>query len=629
MNHRRTHRIKDNLSCESPSNCIWFDTETTFTGSRETTLYHHLKFGYACYMRYSKEYGWYDEEWFRFTTVPSFWDWVITKCRRKTKLYLFCHNTSFDLPVLDVFRQLPRLGYLLKAAIIDAPPTILRYRTNTECELTCSGGNHSAACKQRRREARSIVILDTLNFFRMPLAELGKEIGLEKYTMPEDNDLTIDWETYGRRDVEIIRDACIKWFRFLRDSDFGSFAPTLASQSMRCFRHKYMRHDILIDCDPGALTLTREGYYGGRCETFYIGRTKGHFTLVDFNSMYPSVMAREQFPCKLTTYTRYADAGMLLGWLNTRSVCARVTINTSIPFAPMRYNSKLIFPTGTFECILSTPELRYAFTHADVVKVHECAVYERAPLFQHMMNDLYLMRLKFKEAGNHVYAFLVRKLINSFYGKWGQNGIKWSETEHIEELSSRRWVEINADTRVVRYFRQFGGLIQERGDTMESADSFPAIAAHVTAYARMVLWDAIQLAGRENVFYVDTDSLLVNSTGLENLAPLIDATSLGFLSIKGNYDDIEIFGCKDYVFGSKARTKGVRPKAIWLNRNTVEQERWSGLRGLLAAGILDTPSTQRVVKRLARNYDKGVLDSSGRVLPYLLGGGSILNGVGR
>jgi len=459
----------------------------------------------------------------------------------------------------------------------------------------------------------------------MPLRELGREIGLNKLDMPEDNDLGIDWETYGKRDVEILLKAIKDWLAFLRANDLGSFAPTLASQSMRAFRHKYMRHKIMIDDNVDALSLTRRGYYGGRCEAFWIGRTKGIFSLLDVNSMYPSVMARESFPYKLCSFTRYANVSDLSTWIANRCVTAEVELTTHTPFAPLKLGSKLIFPTGSFRCILSTPEIRYALIHAHITRVHSVAVYEKAPLFSHMMHELYALRQQYKAAGNNVYAFLCRKLINSFYGKWGQSGFKWMDAGPADDLNIKRWPDYDLETGKVTWYRQFGGLLQSKDTRAESYDSFPAIAAHVTAHARMVLWEIIQNAGLDNVYYCDTDSVLVNAVGRDRLSQRIDAVSLGFLSIKGEYEDIEVFGCKDYVFGSKYRCKGVRPAAVWLNHNTVEQDAWSGLRGLLASGHCDKPSTRKMVKRLSRVYDKGRVTHTGRVIPLLVSGDVVLN----
>lgn len=581
-----------------PKLAIWFDTVAEYKKTERLgdTVYHHLKFGYACFMRDHRNDEWTNEDWLRFTDKATFWEWVNTKVRPKCRLYLFCHNTSFDLPVLDIFHELPKLGFRLRGAVINAPPTILKFRRGTS----------------------TIVVLDTLNIWRMPLAQLGKEIGNAKYEMPDDNDLTVDWDTYGRRDVEIIRDSCCAWFKFLKRNDYGAFAPTLASQSMRVYRHRYMRHRIFIDDNPKALTLTREGYYGGRNECFKIGRYKGEFTLLDVNSMYPSVMASNPYPYKLLSHTYHASVMDLRVWLRNYSCTARVLLRTVSPFAPIRENHKLVFPIGEFEAILSTPELKYALTHAEILQVREVAIYEQAMLFTEMMNDLYRRRMQAKENGRPVEAFMFRKIMNSFYGKWGQRGEVWEDLINIDDLESQNWMEYDYEEKTTRYYRKLGGLVQRRGEDVEARDSFVAIAGHITAYARMGLWELITQAGSGSVLYCDTDSVLVDSVGRRNLQFRVQADQLGFLSVKGEYDDVEIWGCKDYRFGPKLKVKGVRKDADWQDSNNVHQTRWSGLRGLIASGHVDKPITQRVRKHLNRLYDKGEILADGTCQPRLI-----------
>lgn len=547
-------------------------------------------------MRKHRNGEWTDEQWLSFTSRTEFWEWVNNKCRRQTKLYLFCHNTSFDLPVLDVFRELGDRRWILKSAIIDAPPTVLVYRL----------------------ESRTIVILDTLNIWRMPLAYMGAEIGLPKLDMPDNNDLSAEWETYARRDVEIIRSACIKWWDFLQRNDMGSFATTLAGQSMRVFRHKYMRHRIYIDDNPRALKLTREGYYGGRVECFRIGRYKGNFYSFDVNSMYPAVMASAEYPVKLISHTRYATAEDIHVWLKRYCVTARVILRTTRQFAAVRKNYKLIFPIGEFEGILSSSELAYALEHAEIVKVIECAVYERAPVFRDMMLVLTKWKSEAKHKKDYVLEHQVKKIVNSFYGKWGQSGGKWLEEFNHDDLSCKRWTEIDADTGKIIHHRQLAGLVQTKDEDPESRDSFPAIAAHVTANARMLLWSLIETVGLDNVWYCDTDSLLVNDTGRERLSHLLDEYDLGKLKLVGEYHDIEIWGAKDYRFGEKEKHKGVRKKAVWLDSHKVKQEQWSGLRGLIQSGETDAPLTKTIVKYLKRIYEKGLVRSDGTVEPYQL-----------
>lgn len=552
--------------------------------------------GYACYMRRHRNGVWSDEDWLRFTTLDEFWDWVVSKLRSKTKLYLFCHNTSFDLPVLNVFKSLPVRGFTLRSAIIDAPPTILRF--------------HSSG--------KSIVILDTLNIWRMPLSYLGEKIGLGKLAMPDNNDLSIEWERYAKRDVEIIKAACLGWFDYLEKNDMGGFAPTLAGQSMRVYRHRYMKQKIFIDDNERSLKLTRSGYYGGRVECFRIGKYKQRLRQLDFNSMYPDVMQSEEYPFKLISHTKYATIDDLHRWLQRYCITAAVRLRTDKPFAPLRAKHKLIFPVGEFDCILSSPEIRYALDHQGIVEVHEIAVYERAPLFREFVDDMYANKERAKRAGEKVEEFNWKKLTNSFYGKWGQSGGKWTEDFNLDDLSFKVWDEYDMETGRVIHHRQLGGLQQSRTLEGESRDSFPAIAAHVTAYARMKLWNAIELAGIDNVFYCDTDCVYVNDTGYDRLAHLIDDYRLGALKLSGEYNDSEIWGAKDYSFGHTSKTKGVRKNAVWLSPTKIEQNQWSGLRGLIQLGQADRPYIRTIQKNLKRLYDKGVVQANGKVIPHSL-----------
>ena len=75
---------------------------------------------------------------------------------------------------------------------------------------------------------------------------------------------------------------------------------------------------------------------------------------------------------------------------------------------------------------------------------------------------------------------------------------------------------------------------------------------------------------------------------------------------------------KDYALDDVSKTKGVRTNAVWLDANTVRQEKWLGLRSLMMRGDVSTPVVRQEVKRLSRRYDKGAVESDGWVRPYRL-----------
>lgn len=166
--------------------------------------------------------------------------------------------------------------------------------------------------------------------------------------------------------------------------------------------------------------------------------------------------------------------------------------------------------------------------------------------------------------------------------------------------------------------RSFGGIVQEWRDVGEARDSMPAIAACITSQARMALWRGMCLAGRENVLYVDTDSLVVNLEGLARMDAVLGEDELGAWTVEHRFQEITLYGPKDYEFGDKKRTKGVRRNAEWLAEDHVRQDKFEGFRGLLRAGSLDAPIVSKVEKHLAREYLKGTVGQDGRVEPFVL-----------
>lgn len=594
---RRPHYLKANNSQEYPRHCVWFDTETTQEPISVDTVKHVLNFGYACYRRRSRGHKWSGEQWFRFTTIDQFWEWLTSHIGPKESYTIFAHNGAFDLPVLDAFNWLQDEGWTLRNAVIESPPVILKWSLN----------------------GRSIRFIDTLNIWRMSLARLGKSIGIDKLDFPDEHATQDYWDQYGKRDVEIIMAACIRWFDFIREHELGGFAPTLASQAVRAFRHRFMGDKILIDDNEDALALARQAYHGGRTECFFIGETDERLYQLDVNSMYPNVMKHEVMPTALVGLYRRVKHLELHKLLKSFCLVAEVAISTPDPIYPQFVGGKLIFPVGEFDTVLSTPELQYALDAGHIMGIDRVAIYQRAVIFARYVDYLYQLRKDCQAQGDIVTAGLAKLLLNSLYGKFGQRGRVYETVDQVDDKTIATWTEIDADTGQVHQWRQFAGMIQQLTNEPESRDSHPAIAAHVTAHARMDLWGIYQQAGLENCFYSDTDCVVVNQVGFDNLADRIDAHRLGALDLEKVIEHASIRGPKDYKFDELERIKGVKKTARWLDANTVEQEQWSGLRGLLARGDLTAPTTKTMTKNLKRVYTKGVVTPSGRVTPFRYG----------
>lgn len=591
---RRPHYINRLKTARYPRELIAFDCETEPHYVDESTVEHRLEFGWACYSRWYREREWSEPQWFRFTTGQELWEWVHETARPKQQTYIYSHNVNFDWQATSMLQILPTLGYVCDQAILEDPPNAFRFR------------GHS----------KTLRLLDSFNYFYASLKQIGDRIGLPKFDMPDD---WLDAETADRyciRDTEIVLRAVQEWIAWLRDNGLGSLAISLAAQSMNAYKYRFMDHDIYIDDNDRARELERKSYFGGRVEAFHVATPIDSVTCLDINSMYPHVMREHSYPTKLRTVLSRVSVAELSRFLRVVCVTADVTLNTSEPAYPQRADNKLLFPIGTFRTVLTTPELLHALAHDRVMRVHAAALYDHAPIFTRYMDELYALRLEAMRREDDTAVYFLKKMINSLYGKWAQRGGLEEIVGYTDDLSLRVEDELDLDTMTRYRIRYIGGVITKRSLETESRESFPAISSHVTAYGRMMLWQLIQKAGREHVYYCDTDSLHVDAFGLWNLLDEIDAQRLGALKVEKCIARAIYYGPKDYFLDGAQSTKGVRAKATAIGRDVYEQDQFVSLRGSCLRGHSGGPLVRTVRKRLSRVYTKGIVDASGRVLPF-------------
>ncbi|MBA7524176.1 hypothetical protein ES705_16313 [subsurface metagenome] len=579
-----------------PRHFVFVDTETSVTKDSDGNMEQHFKLGWLCY--YSRAYGRHteQEDWFYFDTIVSFWDYIFAHCEPKQRLWIIARNVVFDFTILRGWENLRKEGYKLR----------FFHNNGVSAILTVRKGN------------KSIVFLDSMNWFPESLAKTGERLGIPK--------IQIDFETcslqelidYCRNDVVIDYENFKQFIRFLVGNTISRLCYTRASTAMAAYLLRHYHTPIYIHNNAEAIRLERDSYKGGRCECFFIGEPNHEsYYILDVNSLYPFVMRNNDYPVKYEHIEPEITIKALTNYIKTKAVVAKVLIETDEPIYAVK-RDRTLFPIGVFETVLTTPELKYGLEHEHIRKVYNCVTYKRANIFKSYVDTIYTLRQDFKSAGVDVYQNLCKYLLNSLYGKWGQKAENWVKIGECPNEPDREELLFTYESNMVMRLRYLLGEVFKLKSYGEAYNSFPAISSHVTAGGRMYLWSLMQLAGHGNYYYCDTDSLIVNDKGMNNLTPVLSDTKLGFMKHEETTHKLIIHGLKDYEKDSKVVIKGIRKNAVKISEGVYKQEQWSSFKGLLHSEDINTYTVKSVTKHLSRKYTKGIVTDSGVVEPISL-----------
>lgn len=511
------------------------------------------------------------------------------------------HNAGYDVIATGAIPVLVGLGYRVTSFFEKGSTYILYF-------------NHQDTGKK-------LILLSSTNYFAQTLAKLGEVLGVPKLDI---NYNRADMQTaiaYCMRDVEILKKAVETFIDFIDLDNLGNFGRTVPGQAFNAFRHRFMSHKIMIHNNEQAIAVERGAYYGGRTECFHLGQLPEgkKYYYYDVNSMYPYVMLAFSYPVRLRTVRKHMATEEAARHIKDGSgLCAECIITTDEPIYPVRVNDNLIFPVGTFKTYLSTPEIGHAIDHGHLDHIRNVCLYDMEAIFVQYVDYFYHKRLEAKSQGNKVYDLLYKLFLNSLYGKFGQKSDTWERVGDAPIDLVQVIDVVNGDTGEKVTHKIFGGSEFKQIDEEEAFNSFPAIAAHVTAYARMLLVKYFQCAGWENIFYCDTDSLFTNETGHKNLTEHIDPSRLGALKLEKESEIVKILCPKDYTFGSDTRTKGVRRGSKQLDDHTWETQVWPKLNSFIRSGRLAGYANIKRIKELRRVYTKGWVLTSGKIDPLTL-----------
>ena len=439
---------------------------------------------------------------------------------RERSVVVFAHNLLYDYRAAVDRKMLLDSGYNLTFESYDSGRVILKWVK----------GN------------RSITFVDTMNYFRTSLEEIGKVFGLPKLKMPDTYDNLGEWKVYCMRDVEVLSRAVIELLKFMEE-ELGEFALTAAGLAYRVFMKRFRPERVKFrpPADERVRRLEEEAYYGGRCEVFRLGRIQ-RVAVLDVNSMHPYVMRNLIVPVRPIAYLRAPPVEKLREWVSRGvPVIARVRVNvpSSLKVGPVPWRAhrraKLVFPVGRFVTTLCTPELRLVLDYIE--EVFEAVVYKGARVFRDYVDYYYQKRVEAKQRGDSVRDFFYKLLLNSLYGKFAE---RRRDQRFVAD------VKLDGDFSILfahgKRYRVRDGMLVQVVQRDAGYGRFTAVSAFISSAARAYLYRILTAVPYEKVVYCDTDSLhLIDDFDWQSYLKL-------FLELPGNKPESRVEAVGDLRF---------------------------------------------------------------------------------
>lgn len=625
MERRQTtgRRIRLNHSNATPRHIISFDTETLPVPAPDNSRRIIHKFRLATTTEVTLRDGRNSQRRRQqYSDTTTFWHYVESLTSPQYTTWLVGHNVLFDLVIAGFPDQLMQSRFSVDwprskrtredgnednvhaagLCCIESPPTIIALR----CLHT--GGR--------------LVIVDSLNWFPVPLSDMGDACGIPKLIMPEFSAPDDEWFEYCQRDSDIVLETFVNLISWVKENDCGLFRYTAPSQAMAAYRHRFMRQQIFVHDNSAAKQLERSSYCGGRTEVFCMGPINRMVYQYDVNSLFPAIMRQSAFPFILDRCDTERMLSTDCPGISYADSVAEVEIQAMDAIFPVRRDGVTVYPVGRFVTTLAGHELHYAKEHGYIKRIGKWAEYRCGDLFSLWVDELWQLRQKYKNLGNKLYEQFAKRLLNSLYGKFGQRAPGWINSPgNISALPWSRWIEGGELPNEVVNYRSIGWNVQRQSNREEIEGSFIAISSFVTAGARMYMNALRWTAGQRECLYQGVDSLIVTQTGKDRLeaAGHIDPTELGKLRLQCAVDDGEILGCADYRLGDKVVIAGRARKMTLDEDGQMLQRKFDATKNLFNDRPIDTIDETLEPWTRAGMYRKGNVGEDGWVHPMILG----------
>lgn len=557
------------------------------------------------------------------TNIKTFLDYFIFNKKQNKKFFVYFHNLNWDGDF--ILKWLAKNNF---KAFNNFEWKEIK-KDKSFCFVRQSRQIYQIKLKLLNSSNRiiEIVFMCSYKILSSSVESLGKNFNIEKHNEqtrdinfynqePRNhvNDYPTQFLEYAKRDVEIIRLAFIafkenlqsiidsKWFlsnvNLEKYYTIGSIAYQLQKQYVEHysinqpeiiegFKIDYQTHQLaskfyfggLTQFNPNIQNEVVECENGGAFDVnsmypFNMTKTLPYGTLNDFNDCVPDGDFLEYW--ELEIESAISKNGIFICLLNWNKINDE-KIHSKNRYVGSLFNFKCFYLKEEFEKL----KMFYDFEGVKIVKRYwaKCSNF-----LDQYVNDFYELKKKYSQLKEPANTLTYKILLNASYGKHATRTdfkelfILKNENE-LNNLINLESVKINK-----RHYKlnECSDLVKLENQIIVSADCLDIksgnkyynklVAATITAYSRMTLYDAVVALGEENFLYCDTDSVYVRTDKLKSNIEL-DPYDLGKWDVQAKFKYFITKGAKAYLYAddkeftinAKARHSGVNTK--WLKNN--------------------------------------------------------------
>ena len=560
----QAHKIRRNDSSRWPRRFLFLDTETRSEVQPSGHRVQTWRCGATIYD------GWSERKKERLppvtcnhATPADLWRYVYDTHVPRSRTVLVAHNLGFDLRASNAFCMLPNWHWKLIKIGVHGKNLTVTWRLENGATLVC---------------------VDSHSWLPMSLARIGELIGHPKPADPEPDD-DEGWLDRCREDVSILREAMLDIWNRCQTDELGTFQRTGAGMAWANWRHKHYTHEVIVHDNLEARDAELAATYTGRCEAWKHGTfTDGPYDEWDLSLAYARCAQEIQLPVSLYGHLFGRDVPIDRINRGDHRVLARATVDTDVPVLPARTCDGIIWPVGKFTGWWWRDELKAAEQHKAVIRVTEAWIYRCAPALRQWA-DWIIDTIEFPmngwtEVQRAMLKHWSRALIGKFasrYDNWQPLGTNPSGDVCLMPCIDREGGELSnilllGDQALI-------STVEELGQ-----DACPSIQGAVMAACRVKLWQVMNKVQLDNVYYVDTDSVITDNRGSSKLHRDRTTTTKWGLRRKRQADRLTVYGPRQLVLDDERRFAGVPRNAVEALDGSLRGEVWESAEQALRRG---------------------------------------------